>query len=147
MRFLRIVPQCNANKEPIAAKYCFVAKSTIHTSKTVPGPRKTVGVIFGFDKTPDISSHIIAVGRALESKGDYSIDDPELTLLKECPVEVSDNVYVQFFKQEDVSDQALQAIDSEVMSSSEFEKMWFDPPTESEPETESETDTESESDQ
>jgi hypothetical protein len=130
MRSLRIVPQCNANKEPIAAKYCFIAKSSIHTSKTVPGPRKTVGVIFGFDKTPDISSHIIAVGRTLEAKGNYSVDDPELTLMEECPVEVSDNVYVQFFNQEDASDQALQGIDSEVMSSSEFDKMWFDPPTE-----------------
>lgn len=116
---------CAANKDPIASKYCFVSKSSIHTSTKIPGPRKLVGVIFGFDKSPDISSHIIAVGKKLEAKGNYTIDDPELTLLSVCPVEVSDNVYVQFFNQAEDPD-PLQGIDSEIMSSSEFDKIWFD---------------------
>jgi hypothetical protein len=98
---------CNANfsKEPIASKYCFLAKSVINTST---GPKRTIGVIFGFNKTPDITAHIDMVGRSLEKKGDYAVDETELTLLRLCPVEVSDSIFIQFFDDADAPPEALE---------------------------------------
>ncbi len=123
---MRLIPTCQAKKDPIATKYCFIAKSIIHTSKHVPGPRKTVGVIFGFDKTPEVSSRIVAVSEALEAKGNYLIEAPELILMEVCPVEVSQNVIVQFFNEED-SPTALSGMDSE-MSSSDIDDVLFNGP-------------------
>lgn len=103
---------CNARKEPIASKYCFLAKSTINTSAAAPGPKRTIGVIFGFNKTPDVAAQIDTVGTALEKKGDYAVDESELTLLRICPVEVSDSVYIQFFDDADAPPEALEALES-----------------------------------
>jgi hypothetical protein len=102
---------CNAKKEPIASKYCFLAKSVINAAPG-PGPTRTIGVIFGFNKTPDIAAQIDMVGRSLEKKGDYTVDETELTLLRICPVEVSDSVYIQFFDDADAPPEALEALDS-----------------------------------
>ena len=113
---------CNAKKEPIASKYCFLAKSVINTST---GPKRTIGVIFGFNKTPDITAHIDMVGRSLEKKGDYAVDETELTLLRLCPVEVSDSVYIQFFDDADAPPEALEALGSD--DSDEDRRDWFVP--------------------
>ncbi len=122
---MRFRVTCNA-KEPIASKYCFVSKSIIHTSKHVPGPRKTVGVIFAFDKSPDVSKRIEAVGTALKAKGNYVIDQPELMLMEICPVEVSDNVYIQFFNKQDAP-AALDGMDSELTSTDVDELLFHRP--------------------
>ena len=105
-RTRRMTVTCNANfsKEPIASKYCFLAKSVINTST---GPKRTIGVIFGFYKTPN-TAQIDMVGRSLEKKGDYAVDETELTLLRLCPVEVSDSVFIQFFDGADAPPEALE---------------------------------------
>ena len=105
-RTRRMTVTCNAiKKDPIASKYCFLAKSVINTST---GPKRTIGVIFGFNKTPDITAHIDMVGRSLEKKGDYAVDETELTLLRLCPVEVSDSIFIQFFDDADAPPEALE---------------------------------------
>ena len=107
-RTRRVAVTCNAKKEPIASKYCFLAKSVINTSTTASGPTRTIGVIFGFNKTPDITAHIDMVGRSLEKKGDYADGETELTLLRLCPVEVSDSIFIQFFDDADAPPEALE---------------------------------------
>ena len=124
-RTRRMTVTCNAKKEPIASKYCFLAKSVINTSIAVPGPKRTIGVIFGFNKTPDIAAQIDMVGRSLEKKGDYTVDETELTLLRLCPVEVSDSVYIQFFDDADAPPEALEALGSD--DSDEDRRDWFVP--------------------
>jgi len=125
----RMVVTCNAKKEPIASKYCFLAKSVINTA--APGPKRTIGVIFGFNKTPEIAAQIDLVGRSLEKKGDYAVDETELTLLRICPVEVSDSVYIQFFDDADAPPEALEALESlesdESDDSDEDRRDWFVP--------------------
>lgn len=119
---------CNANKEPIASKYCFLAKSVINTSAAAAGPKRTIGVIFGFNKTPDVAAQIDMVGQTLEKKGDYAVDDTELTLLRICPVEVSDSVYIQFFDDADAPPEALETLESfESGDSDEPRRDWFMP--------------------
>ena len=127
-RTRRVAVTCNAKKEPIASKYCFLAKSVINTSTTASGPTRTIGVIFGFNKTPDITAHIDMVGRSLEKKGDYTVDETELTLLRICPVEVSDSVYIQFFDDADAPPEALETLETlESDDSDEDRRDWFVP--------------------
>ena len=130
-RTRRMTVTCNARKEPIASKYCFLAKSVINTSTAVPGPKRTIGVIFGFNKTPEVAAQIDAVGRSLEKKGDYAVDETELTLLRVCPVEVSDSVYIQFFDDADAPPEALEALESveslESVDSDDDRRNWFMP--------------------
>ena len=127
-RTRRVAVTCNAKKEPIASKYCFLAKSMINTSTTASGPTRTIGVIFGFNKTPDITPHIHMVGRSLEKKGDYTVDETELTLLRICPVEVSDSVYIQFFDDADAPPEALETLETlESDDSDEDRRDWFVP--------------------
>jgi len=85
-----------------------------------------VGVIFAFDKSPDVSKRIEAVGTALKAKGNYVIDQPELMLMEICPVEVSDNVYIQFFNKQDAP-AALDGMDSELTSTDVDELLFHRP--------------------
>lgn len=130
-RTRRMAVTCNAKKEAIASKYCFLGKSVINTSTAAPGPTRTIGVIFGFNKTPDIAAHIDMVGRSLEKKGDYAVDETELTLLRICPVEVSDSVYIQFFDDADAPPEALETLETletlESDDSDEDRRDWFVP--------------------
>jgi hypothetical protein len=69
----------------------------MYSGKNVPGVRRTVGVVFGFDKTPDICHHVERVSRSIAKNMDCVADEVEMIIHRECPVEISDEVYVQFF--------------------------------------------------
>lgn len=83
------------NGDSWATKYCFCARSIIRTSSE--GPKESIGIIFGYDRTPSISTQVDSVSKAFMDQTGYDVDDVELLLHEECPVELSDHIYVQFF--------------------------------------------------
>lgn len=79
-----------------ATKYCFSAKITVYAGmRGAP-----IGVIFGFDRTPEISRHVEMVARSLEEDTGYVMGDTEMVMHRECPMEITSEVYVQMFNEE-----------------------------------------------
>lgn len=80
--------------DPPAPKYCFLSSCTIHSEHEVGA----VGVVFAFDKRPDISKHVEDVAAQFAKDTGLRVSDTDLTVFQECPQEVSDHVYVQLFE-------------------------------------------------
>jgi len=85
---------CRANPK-LATKYCFCLRSTIIDRAT----RKPVGLIFGYGATVNtVSKRVEQVAVAMQREESLCCDEVELVLHDECPMEITDDVYVHFFK-------------------------------------------------
>jgi hypothetical protein len=72
-----------------------MAKCTIHSEHE---PEGAVGVVFAFDKKPDVSMHVDGVATQFAKDTGMTVTSSDLTVFQECPQEVSDHVYVQLFE-------------------------------------------------
>lgn len=81
------------NGDTWATKYCFSAKVQLYTH--VGGP--PVGVVFTFDRNSDVTKQVEAVVAALVQDTGYVSGQTELIMHKECPMEITDEVYVHLF--------------------------------------------------
>lgn len=81
------------NGEDFAAKYCFSAKLQLYEEVGKP----PVGVIFAFDRNSDVIKQVEAVATAIIDDTGYVVGQTEVTMHRECPVEITDEVYVQLF--------------------------------------------------
>lgn len=80
--------------DPPAPKYCFLSTCTIHSDHEIGA----VGVVFAFDKRPDVSKHVEDVAAQFAKDTGMRVSEADLTVFQECPQEVSDHVYVQLFE-------------------------------------------------
>lgn len=94
-RHARIEAWSKRRDDPPAPKYCFMAKCTIHSDHE---PGGAVGVVFAFDKRPDVSKHVDGVASQFAKDTGMIVTGSDLTVFQECPQEVSDHVYVQLFE-------------------------------------------------
>lgn len=89
-------PVVCAQKEPMAAKYCFSARCSIRPNRLVDG---AIGIIFGYDKRPTVSRDVESVAEIFCREAGYVPGDVELLLHTECPVEVNNEIFVTLFKE------------------------------------------------
>lgn len=88
--------RCFAKQPPLAGKYCFCVRSTIVDRTS----RKPLGIIFGYGATVNpMGKRVQEVAIAMQrEEPDLCCEEVELLLHEECPVELSDDVYVHIFK-------------------------------------------------
>ena len=84
------------DKNDWAEKYCFSAKVQLYTHVGSPPS----GIILAFDRNSDVVKQVEAVAATLIQDGGYICGQVELTMHRECPVEITDEVYVQLFDSE-----------------------------------------------
>ena len=89
-------PVVCAQKEPMAAKYCFSARCSIRPNRLADG---AIGIIFGYDKRPTVSRDVESVAEIFCREAGYVPGDVELLLHTECPVEVNNEIFVTLFKE------------------------------------------------
>jgi hypothetical protein len=82
-----------SNGDDFAKKYCFSAKIQLYTHVGSP----PAGVIFSFDKNTDVSRQVEAVANAVMQETGFVCGLTEVIMHRECPSEVTDEVYVQLF--------------------------------------------------
>jgi hypothetical protein len=98
----------NQRRDPPAPKYCFLAKCTIHSAHEEEGG--AVGVIFAFDKRPDVGAQVDDVAKQFATDTGMWVSESDLTVFAECPQEISDRVFVQLFESPCSDDDVLRVI-------------------------------------
>lgn len=98
----------NQRRDPPAPKYCFLAKCTIHSAHEEEGG--AVGVIFAFDKRPDVGAQVDDVAKQFATDTGMWVSESDLTVFAECPQEISDRVFVQLFESPCSDDDVLRII-------------------------------------
>lgn len=82
--------------DALARKYCFRASVKVMNAAKAP-----VGVFFGYDTKPTIARDVEMIGGqfCLElSDANYVCDAVELVMHRECPVELTNEIYFQPFE-------------------------------------------------
>jgi hypothetical protein len=78
-----------------ATRYCFCLRSTILSSST----NQCVGIIYAYGKTiATTDARVRHAKDVLMRDSAFLCDDTELVVHAECPIEVSEDVYIQYFK-------------------------------------------------
>ena len=82
-------------KDP--SKYCFQSMSPIY--EKIPGKKpRHVGIVVAFGKTPLVSKEVERIVNLLQKENEIDTHgDIDLVCFEECPVEISDDVFVHMF--------------------------------------------------
>lgn len=83
----------SGNGDGLASKYCFSAKIQLYEAIGKP----PVGVIFAFDRNSDVIKQVEAVAVAFTDDTGYVAGQTEVIMHRECPVEITNEVFVQLF--------------------------------------------------
>lgn len=79
--------------DDLASKYCFSAKIQLYDAIGEP----PIGVIFGFDRNSDVIKQVETVASVFIDDTGYVVGQTEVIMHRECPVEITDEVFVQLF--------------------------------------------------
>jgi hypothetical protein len=83
-----------SKKDPIAAKYCFSARCVLRPNAL---SEASIGLVFGYDKRPLVSNDVDSVASIFCKETGYVQGDVELLMHSECPVEVTNEIFVALF--------------------------------------------------
>lgn len=79
--------------DDLASKYCFSAKIQLYEAIGKP----PIGVIFAFDRNSDVIKQVETVASVFIDDTGYVVGQTEVIMHRECPVEITDEVFVQLF--------------------------------------------------